>query len=920
MRGNGRRLGSSWLAAAAGKALADWRAEHGTPHTAAGDDWEAWLREHVLPDNAAPFAPHHVEFWEWVWAIRPGVRPTPFLGVWARGGAKSSSAEMAVVALAAARARKYVLYVSGTQDQADDHVANIGDILESSRIAKAYPDLGERAVNKFGSSKGWRRQRLRTASGFTVDALGLDTSARGIKLEDQRPDLMCHEVGTLVHDDGQWTAVEDHPGLLGLRSEDGLTVQAWGVPTTETVTREHRYWVQRIQRGAFVGEPGWMEASAIDEWIGRKDRGAAIGAPIDLAVEPVPPLVVGSSRMRTMTVAGVDLVDVDHFAVPEELSDPEWWWLIGLWWGDGTVSRGGGNQHAVAIAVADTQPEIWDRIVNVLTRWGYSFSERRSAGCRHLSFSCKWLHRWGIEEWRRLDDDGRYKPGQKVPPAWVERIAPEHQRALLRGYFDADGYVTMNEVRLTSVSLYGLMAARRILARLGIPATVRPGPNSHQTHAHIFDRVSVVQPKYDLRIRHGADALGFDVPAITRNSRPTRCWIADGFLWSCVRSVVPTDGPRKFAPITTASRTYTTWFGLSHNCFDDVDAEDDAPETIRKKIDKITKKLLPAGSADLAILGIQNLIHVDSIFARLCGVSDKTVDFLANKIVSGPIPAVRNLEYATDDSGRYVITGGEPTWAGQNLATCQAQVDDWGFSAFLTEAQHEVVQRPGGMYSHLDFEALRVRLEDLPNLLHIVAWVDPSVSDTDQSDACGVQCDGLGDDGLIYRLFSWEQRSGPMVALLKAFEIADFWGAEAVGVETDNGGDTWGPTWREVWAKYESQERAKGREPHKPSFRHDKAGKLQLPGGKSQPSKQERSARMLSDYERGRFRHLEGTHTTLERALHRFPLTKPLDLADAAFWSWHDLRTRYGQQNNAAFAEALRLNADEFRHDAWKID
>jgi hypothetical protein len=50
--------------------------------------------------------------------------------------------------------------------------------------------MAERAVGKFGNSKGWRRNRLRTAAGFTVDALGLDTAARGVKLEDQRPDLI----------------------------------------------------------------------------------------------------------------------------------------------------------------------------------------------------------------------------------------------------------------------------------------------------------------------------------------------------------------------------------------------------------------------------------------------------------------------------------------------------------------------------------------------------------------------------------------------------------------------------------------------------------------------------------------------------------------------------------------------------------
>ena len=46
---------------------------------------------------------------------------------------------------------------------------------------------------------------------------------------------------------------------------------------------------------------------------------------------------------------------------------------------------------------------------------------------------------------------------------------------------------------------------------------------------------------------------------------------------------------------------------------------------------------------------------------------------------------------------------------------------------------------------------------------------------------------------------------------------------------------------------------------------------------------------MLNAYETGRFRHVLGTHPLLEAALDRFPKTPPLDLADASYWSWHDI-------------------------------
>lgn len=114
----------------------------------------------------------------------------PFVAIWPRGGAKSTSAELAVVAMAARGRRRYCLYVSRTQEQADDHVANVGQAFTTPGFVAAYPVVGARGVNKYGVSRGWRRNRLHTNSGFVIDALGLDTAARGAKVDEQRPDLI----------------------------------------------------------------------------------------------------------------------------------------------------------------------------------------------------------------------------------------------------------------------------------------------------------------------------------------------------------------------------------------------------------------------------------------------------------------------------------------------------------------------------------------------------------------------------------------------------------------------------------------------------------------------------------------------------------------------------------------------------------
>lgn len=88
---------------------------------------------------------------------------------------------MAATYISVKGTRKYLLYVSGTQEQADKHVAAIASLMERIGV--------ERSLNKYGHSKGWRRNQLRCANGFTVEALGLDTAARGAKIDERRPDL-----------------------------------------------------------------------------------------------------------------------------------------------------------------------------------------------------------------------------------------------------------------------------------------------------------------------------------------------------------------------------------------------------------------------------------------------------------------------------------------------------------------------------------------------------------------------------------------------------------------------------------------------------------------------------------------------------------------------------------------------------------
>jgi hypothetical protein len=149
--------------------------------------WRDWLAHSFSGYVTASFAPRHVRFWEWISALTPGVRPRSRVEVWPRGGAKSTTVELgcAFVGAQPDPPRHFVLYVCATQEQADNHVQAIAAMLEKVGV--------RRALNEYGSSKGWRRQQIRTSNGFNVMSFGLDSGMRGVKLEEFRPDLIVFD-------------------------------------------------------------------------------------------------------------------------------------------------------------------------------------------------------------------------------------------------------------------------------------------------------------------------------------------------------------------------------------------------------------------------------------------------------------------------------------------------------------------------------------------------------------------------------------------------------------------------------------------------------------------------------------------------------------------------------------------------------
>jgi hypothetical protein len=124
---------------------------------------------------------------------------------------------------------------------------------------------------------------------------------------------------------------------------------------------------------------------------------------------------------------------------------------------------------------------------------------------------------------------------------------------------------------------------------------------------------------------------------------------------------------------------------------DDLDALHDSHYVTEKNIETLTKSILLAGSSDKVVLGLQNLIHADSIFAQ---VYDDRAQFLKRRYVSYAPALEGDFKYEermTPEGSRFVILSGTPTWPeGFGLEECEKELNDVGPPAFESECQHNV--------------------------------------------------------------------------------------------------------------------------------------------------------------------------------------------------------------------------------------
>lgn len=323
---------------------------------------------------------------------------------------------------------------------------------------------------------------------------------------------------------------------------------------------------------------------------------------------------------------------------------------------------------------------------------------------------------------------------------------------------------------------------------------------------------------------------------------------------------------------------------------DDVDSESHSPEMVLKLLNVITQAVIPAGSDDAALAFVQNMVHANSLIRRVIEPEEFPPEerWMTRATIVGPTKAIDDcvIEILPDPENpgrtRPTIVAGTPTWEGQDLEQMQDLLDRIGIRSFETEMQNSIKPRPGGVFSHVEFRHCKYQEVPWGRIVQAVVAVDPAVTETDGSDATGIQVDCVADNGEIYRLFSWEQRCSPTNAIRTALLKAHNHGASTLGVEVNQGGETWLSVVREAYRGLIEDGLVA------PDWRMPKLIWLKAPSNKS---KVERAQAMVPDYERGAIIHVLGDTTKLlEDALYRFPLTEPDDLTDSAAYAWYMCR------------------------------
>ena len=268
----------------------------------------------------------------------------------------------------------------------------------------------------------------------------------------------------------------------------------------------------------------------------------------------------------------IDCVRVD-FRIPEHIMwDVDFWLIVGLWLGDGWSSENSKQSVNTIGFNALKEQDVAAKVRKVLEDLN-----RRPTNTR-IKDNCLYVT-WNSVQWERfLHTNFGNRAHNKHIPQWVLRLPYEHRRALLYGYFLADGNITSagfkGEKRVdvacfVSVSRNLLVGIQDLLMSIGLSG---PMNMLRKGGVHIFHgKGSSTRPTYQIRMsRAGTNKLmrEFGEQYELRTREPGRfcTYVKDGFLYSKIHKIEKSEFFGYVNNFETETHSYCSGLIATHNC------------------------------------------------------------------------------------------------------------------------------------------------------------------------------------------------------------------------------------------------------------------------------------------------------------------------------------------------------------------
>lgn len=265
--------------------------------------------------------------------------------------------------------------------------------------------------------------------------------------------------------------------------------------------------------------------------------------------------------------------------VASPLNSPDFWWMVGLYLGDGWLSK-----HKVYFAIDAKEQLTLERLLRTLKLlFGRSPYKRLRGGCYEVSIGFSQLSDFLSKHF------GKYAHGKTIPE-WFKYAEIPHKTALIGGFLDSDGCVTLNKKRGTfstefvSINQALLEHIQDILFSLNVVSSLtllRPAKKIRFTNR---TKLSTVRACYHLRVSH-ANTLklkqllgpGQKTNKIVKDITPKKtprggCYIEGDFIYFQIQSIECQTFTGVVRNFECDTHTFMCRHITTHNC-DPTDSE-----------------------------------------------------------------------------------------------------------------------------------------------------------------------------------------------------------------------------------------------------------------------------------------------------------------------------------------------------------